>query len=84
MIAAHLPALRAALAAYDAHADTLDVIGYDIQQLQWTETEDILANACVNAFADLTADVNSRENARLVRPCYWTRDDLLHQLAAQS
>jgi hypothetical protein len=74
-------ALRTALVRYDAHVATLDTVESDAAAEEWAETEKTLGDACASAFADATADLNSRESALLCRPCYWTKDDFLHRVA---
>ena len=73
--------LRAALERYDAHGATLDALESDDAVAEWRNTEQRLGDECALAFADATADVNSRQTALLCRPCYWTTDDFLHRIA---
>lgn len=73
--------LRAALERYDAHVAALDALEGDDAVAEWRNTEQRLGDECALAFADATADVNSREAALLCRPCHWTTDDFLHRVA---
>jgi hypothetical protein len=74
-------ALRAALERYDTHVATLDTLENNDAIAAWRNTEEKLGDECAIAFADATADINSRETALLCRPCYWTTDDFLHRVA---
>jgi hypothetical protein len=73
--------LRATLERYDRHVATLDTLGDDQAVAEWRQIERTLGDECARAFADATADINSRDTALLCRPCYWTTDDFLHRVA---
>lgn len=82
--AEHIPTLRAALAEYDGHADSVMNVEDQQQADDWTAREKVLAAAASHAFWLCTSDINSRDNCALVRPVHWTRDDHIHRFASEA
>jgi len=74
------PKTTEALAAYDEHAALLDVIETGGALETWQKREKELSAAVTSALRSEMTDPLSKANAHLIRPCYWTSKDWLHEL----
>ena len=78
------PKTTAALTAYDEHAALLDVIETGGALEAWQGREKELSAAVTTALRSELPDPRSRANAHLVKPCYWTSKDWLHEITGLS
>lgn len=78
------PRTAVALAAYDGHAAKLDEIETGVALEAWRKREKELSRAVTSALRSELPDPRSRANAHLVKPCYWTSKDWLHEITGLS
>ncbi len=74
------PKTAVALAAYDEHAAKLDEIETGGALETWRKREKELSLVVTSALGSELTDPRSKANAHLIKPCYWTSKDWLHEI----